>query len=263
MIWIIILAIIRLPRKWAPGIDKAKLLADITTKICKKETIMHTEFGVFYGNLSMVANINPNYEKNIHSILIDNYQRNIHRDGRIFINVGTHIGKYLIDMTKNYGYESCGFEPTPSSYKYLQISAILSGIWEKVHLYNVGLGDKDEILDFYQSSVAAYNTFCNDQRILNTEKTQAKVMRFDDMGLGLDAKNVALILMDVEGFEYHALNGMKMFLSSLKNVDVVVEIHENCPNKKKVLDLMRTIGYSTTQIDSGNWLFKRGDGCAA
>jgi len=253
MTWIILLAIIRLPRKHAPGVDKAKLLNDITSKICNKEVTMYTSFGTFHGNFSMVANVNPNYEKNIHQLMLENYHHNKDRK-RIFINVGTHIGEYLIDMAKNYGYEGYGFEPTPSTFEYLIKSIYLSKVEKKVRVYNVGLGSMDAMMFFYQSPISAYNTFCNDQKILNMEKIQVPVKRFDGMKLDLNAEDVKLILIDTEGFEYFVLTGMKALLEKMTDVDIIVEIHLN---KEKVLNFMKGLKYMAEPIDSGNWLFRR------
>jgi FkbM family methyltransferase len=256
MVWITILAIIRLPRKYAPGIDRAKLLSDITTKICRKETIMRTRYGTFYGNLSMVANISSNYEKNIHRLLVENYYRNKDRK-RIFINIGAHVGKYLIDLTKNYGYESYGFEPTPTTAKYLKINTILSGVEDRTKVFNFGLGHKEDVLDFYQSTVSGFNTFCPDEQILGMEKIQAPVKKFDDLDLGITEEDVSLILIDAEGFEYNVLRGMKQFLSRLVDVDIIVEIHENSRNKRYITRLMKALGYEIRPIDTANWLYRK------
>ena len=256
MVWVTVLAIIRIPRKHAPGINKAKLLADITTKLCEKEITMHTVYGTFNGNLSIVANINPLMEQNIYHLMMENYERNKGRK-RIFVNAGAHIGRYLIDMTKNFGYESYGFEPTPETFKYLKKNIFLNGVMDKAHAFNFGLGDKDDIIDFYQSSVSGFNTFCEDQKVLNTEKIQVPIKRFDDLDLKIETKDVALVLMDTEGFEYYVLGGMKEFLKKLNDVDIIVEIHEACEKKGIIVEMMQKMGYDANPIDTGNWLFRR------
>jgi FkbM family methyltransferase len=257
MVWITALAIMRLPRKHAPGVDKAKLLADLTTQICKKEVTMETQWGTFTGNMSMVANLNPNAEEKICSVIVDNYNRNKGREPRIFINAGAHVGRYLVDLTKNFGYTSYGFEPTPETFNYLKLNTIQSGIAERATVFNFGLGDGDEVLEFYQSSNCGFNTFCREQKILNTEAIQVPVKRFDGLDLAINPKDVALVLIDTEGFEFNVLKGMKELLSDMNNVDVIVEIHETSKNTDGILDFMRGMGYLPSPIDSGNWLFRK------
>jgi FkbM family methyltransferase len=257
MAWIIILAFIRLPRKHSPGIDKAKLLADITTKICEKELTMHTDWGTFYGNFSMVANINPRAEWPTCIAIADNVTRNKDRERRVFINAGAHVGRYLVDLTKNYGYESYGFEPTPSTYQYLMKNALVSCDWMKFHLFNFGLGDENTMLDFYESTVCGFNTFCADQQVLNMVKRQVPVKRFDDLGLKINPKDVALILIDAEGFEFKVLRGMKNLLEAIKDADIIVEIHETSEEVEDIMNYMRAMGFIPTPIDSANWLFRK------
>jgi FkbM family methyltransferase len=257
MFWITALAVMRLPRKHAPGINKAKLLADVTTKICEKEIVMHTSFGTFYGNMSIVANINPLAEAPTCSAIADNIERNWEREPKVFVNVGAHVGRYLVDLTKNYGYESYGFEPTPSTYKHLMKNALVSCDWTKFHLFNFGLGDENTVLDFYESTVCGFNTFCADQKVLNMEKTQVPVKRFDDLDLKINPKDVALMLIDAEGFEFKVLKGMKKFLKELDNVDIIIEIHETSGEAEDIMSYMKAMSFISSPIDSANWLFRK------
>jgi len=259
MFWITVLAVIRLPHKHMPGISKSKLLADPSPKLCKKEITMVTDFGTFHGNLSIVANINPVAEGPTVAAIAENIERNKDREPRIFIDVGAHIGRYVIDLAKNYGYLAYGFEPTPKTFKFLEQSIQLSGVESKAWAIPYGLGDKDEVLKFYQSEVLGFNTFCEDQKVLDTTTIWVPVQRFDDttLGKGMVPQHVALVLIDTEGFEDKVLRGMENLLRRMTDVDVIVEIHETCPNKDYIMDMMGRFGYTARPIDSGNWLFRR------
>ncbi len=47
----------------------------------------------------------------------------------------------MIELAKNYGYHSVAFEPSPETFKMLQVNTLLSGVEKNTTLINMGLSD--------------------------------------------------------------------------------------------------------------------------
>lgn len=47
----------------------------------------------------------------------------------------------MIELAKNYEYFSVGFEPSPETFRMLQINTLLSKVEDRVTVFNIGLSD--------------------------------------------------------------------------------------------------------------------------
>ena len=63
------------------------------------------------------------------------------KKNKVFIDIGSHVGRYVIELAKNYGYHSVAFEPSPETFKMLQVNTLLSGVEKNTTLINMGLSD--------------------------------------------------------------------------------------------------------------------------
>lgn len=50
--------------------------------------------------------------------------------------------------------------------------------------------------------------------------------------------------MDVEGFEYEVLKGMKELLSNIKHTDMIIEIMPRTATKHQTMELMASYGFN-------------------
>lgn len=140
----------------------------------------------------------PDYEPEIQEVIQANVHKTRNQEQKIFLNIGSHIGRFAIELTKKYGYESYCFEPSPETFKTLQINALLSEVSDKMHLYNLCLGEADgETLFNYIADNDASSKMVSekdsDSKADHYITVPVKVYDHLDLGISPD-----LIIMDVE-----------------------------------------------------------------
>ncbi len=111
-------------------------------KFCNKPILFTTSWGTYLAHTADAWTVTqPNYEEEIRSIIDANIARFENDKNKVFIDIGSHVGRYVIELSKNYGYHSVAFEPSPETFKMLQVNTILSGVEDNVTLINRGLSD--------------------------------------------------------------------------------------------------------------------------
>jgi FkbM family methyltransferase len=136
------------------------------------------------------------------------------KPGDIFFDIGSNIGLhslYAAEALKNSG-EIYAFEPTPVTHSRLQENITLNNLGNIIHAYNIGLSNKQEQLDLNVSTSGydAWNSFADLQHVSLETTIQTSVMRFDEFVTekSVDYSQIALIKVDVEGWELNVLDGM-------------------------------------------------------
>gem|GEM_PF-6289741 len=113
-------------------------------KLFHKPFIFKTPFGTFLGStVNHRTVLIPDYEPEIQQVIKQNIETTMHQPEKVFLNIGAHIGRYAIELSKNYGYTSYCFEPSPMTFKTLKINTLLSDVEHKVNLFNFCLGEND------------------------------------------------------------------------------------------------------------------------
>lgn len=225
----------------------------------EKDFIFKTNFWVFlWKTFNHWVILEHDYEPWINKIIKKNYKKNGNWEN-IFIDIWAHVGRYVVELTKNYWYHTYGFEPYPETFKYLKINTILSNIEDKVNIYNYALWDRNSEMLFEH---IAYNDGSsrlveNDKKEENWKYTKVPVKMFDEAWLNIDPKKTRLIIMDVEWFELNVLKWMKNFLSETKNIDIIIEIWEDNKTKENVIKFMKNIWFLFQEepVDEVNYLF--------
>lgn len=159
-----------------------------THKLFHKSFIFHTSFGTFLGStVNHWTVLIPNYEPEIQRVIQHNISKTGHKTEKVFLNIGAHIGRFAIELSKKYGYTSYCFEPSPETYKTLKVNTILSGVEDKMHLYNFCLGEEngttlfDYISDNDASSKMVSHNAKNKEQ--NTKFLEVPVKRYDSLDL--------------------------------------------------------------------------------
>ncbi len=167
------------------------------------------------------------------------------RKGDTFIDVGANIG-YLTMIGAGYvgksGKVHC-FEPVPIYFNFLSKSAKINKEYNFT-LNNCAIGDSSGVADIKISSLSniGWNTmvpvFDIDPDKIK-EIIKVKVRRLDDYIFENSLEEVALIKIDVEGFEFNALRGLIRFFK--KNKD-------NLP--ALIVEVMPSIAYELKDLES-------------
>lgn len=203
----------------------------------------------------------PGYEEEIRIVIDANIARFQSKKNKIFIDIGSHVGRYVIELAKNYGYHSVAFEPSPETFKMLQVNTILSGVENNVTLINMGLSDHvwEVAFEYFDShdGGSRVTQFPDDYTHL-AHKISIPVKPYDSIVHAYKADDVCMILIDVEGYELPVLRWMEKFLRELGDwVDLIVEIFENNPAHIETVKYLETLGFSGIQIEKDNWSFRK------
>ena len=95
----------------------------------------------------------------------------------------------------------------------------------------------------------------------NIGKEKVLVKKFDDLDLGISSinKNYTIVKIDVEGFEFEVLKGMKRFLSSMKII-IKLEFNKKAWNStniefKEFIDFIDDLNYETYIYKKDRFIF--------
>ena len=166
----------------------------------------------------------------------------------IFIDVGTHIGRYSILMAKK-KLEVFSFEPLKTNFNQFKINASLNGIEKNIHFYNTGIGDKKRKTKiFYDKNKGGEASIVFNKSMLTEEINLDKL----DNLLKFSSQKRIILKIDVEGFEYEVLKGARNFIKR-NNPDIFIEIWDK--NKKRDYTFFKKVGYSSK--DGELWIKDR------
>jgi FkbM family methyltransferase len=225
-----------------------------------KEYMFKTDFGTFMVfSIDSWDIIKPDYEIEIQKVLFANAKEFKRDKDKIFVDVGAHIGRYAIELSKNYGYNVLAFEPSRKTYNILKVNTILSNVEDKIHLFNFALGDKNATAEFVEVPLREagnhVKSYTKGAHIKVKNDNLIEVKKFDDLKLDINYNHIKLILIDAESFEYQVVKGMENTLKRLNDIDVVVEILNHVESKSKTMKYLTDLGFRIKAIDDNNFLF--------
>lgn len=130
----------------------------------------------------------------------------------VYLDVGANIGTTLIPAAKSVkGGRAIGFEPHPKVFTYLLENIALNNLEKQVELHNCALGSMRGLVNF------STNKMDNQNRVLLSKSGMlVPLRRLDDFSQHYSA--VALLKIDVEGYEKFVLEGGKRTLEKTECV---------------------------------------------
>lgn len=201
---VLILEILDAGKKIAPKtMEKIMFRAK---NILKKYYHFRTPFGNYLSHSYNAAWVmQENYEPEIKEVIQKNVERNKGKKN-YFFNIGGHVGRWAINLAYNHEYHGIVFEPSPETFRILQVNTILSCVHDKLMLYNFGLGDVNAELQFaYYAAHDGGSHVITEQEnayIAEADIITIPVRVFDEMiGKEISEEILAqtrLIIMDVE-----------------------------------------------------------------
>lgn len=180
------------------------------------------------------------------------FKNNI-RTGNTVLDVGANIGfhtLYFSDLVGPSG-RVIAFEPVPVNFSALTANINLNTA-ANIEPLNIALGlvnaETDIHIDREATNPGAYNLFEEGEK--NTRITIAVA---DDFIPSLNIREINLVKIDVEGFEYQVIKGMQHTLAKYKPT-VVFEyerdyICRNGDDPSLIFELFSKLGYSLFSID--------------
>ena len=170
-------------------------------------------------------------------------------NSEILIDIGANIGFYSILSSSRFG-QIYSFEPNERNFKVLKKN-IENNKLKNIKILNFGLGENEEVLignsntkgKLFQTSGFAINKD-------NKKGERVLVKKGDDI---LQFKNKTLtIKIDVEGFEFFVLKGLK---NNLINNSCVLQIEIWEKNNDEVHKFLKSLGYKMLISIDGDTYF--------
>ena len=136
-----------------------------------------------------------------------------HRPEPVALDIGANVGHHALYLA-SFCAQVHAFEPYDTVSKCLDEKILRNGLTH-IHLHRVGLGERDEELDFFapQGSNTGTGSFVASHEPKNNQPAgRLKLVQADAYLAGLQLSRVDLIKIDVEGFELSVLRGLRTTL---------------------------------------------------
>lgn len=143
----------------------------------------------------------------------------IKKDDVIYI-IGTHVGTLLVPLAKKVK-QIIGYEANEDTFWYVEMNLALNRL-KNVELFNYAIGDQKKIVTFYQNTVNSGGSKIapkTDDIMYNHDnpnKVDVQMIALDDHIAEKSLPNPTAMIMDIEGAEYYALQGMSKTLEALR-----------------------------------------------
>ena len=170
-------------------------------------------------------------------------------NSEILIDIGANIGFYSILSSRRFK-QLYSFEPNKRNFKVLKKNIDKNKL-KNIKILNFGLGEKEEVLigtsntkgKLFQTSGFAINK--------DNKKGESVIVKKGDDVLQFKNKNLT-IKIDVEGFEFFVLKGLK---NNLINNSCVLQIEIWEKNNDEVHRFLNSLGYRIISSIDGDTYF--------
>jgi len=136
-----------------------------------------------------------------------------------FVDIGANIGEFTILASRVIGAKSIAIEPLPEIIARLSDQLLINDVCDSVSILPLAVGDTI-------GSVYLTNKRDSMDRVtLNSESPEMLQVSASTLDLCLAGEGPYFIKIDVEGYEWHVLNGARRILSLPNTVAVVVELN--------------------------------------
>ena len=143
----------------------------------------------------------------------------VYPEDNIYI-LGTHVGTLLIPLSK-----CCknivGYEANPNTFWFLQKNILLNDI-QNTKVFNLAVGDKKKNIIFYKNKIntggSKIKPLHDNKRykVDSHEEVEVEMISLDDHIISNELPNPNGVVMDIEGAEYLALQGMQDVLKKIR-----------------------------------------------
>ncbi len=139
--------------------------------------------------------------------------------------VGTHVGSLLIPLAKNVELVT-GIEANPDTFEFLQLNLKLNNL-DNAQIYNFAAGDKQGQIEFYKNTHNSGGSKIKKGTLVADfiyDSPQVILVPMKVLDEELADQNFDMIIMDIEGSEYFAMQGMNNLLEKCQILQL-----EICP----------------------------------
>lgn len=158
----------------------------------------------------------------------------------IFIDIGAHIGKYSIFLSKYFS-KIIAIEPDKNNFNLLSKNVKTNRLENKILPFNIAILDKEKVVWFFEYEDSVKSSIKSSENEMPINKYKVRSTSLDKLveKLGIDTEKIRLIKIDVEGAEFEVIKGAVKTLKNSKPI-LLIEIKKN---KFKILKLLKHLGY--------------------
>ena len=167
-----------------------------------------------------------------------------------FIDIGANFGLYTLyasRIIKDKG-QIISFEPFSQNYNALSRNATLNNLTH-VCLEKIAIGEQADTIHLYYDEQEQNLGMASAKPVENGIKEEVPVTSLDLYLKDKSLSKIDLIKIDIEGFEFAALRGMKETLEAYSPA-LLIEIFDNdAYNSNEVQSFLENLGYQKYYID--------------
>ncbi len=203
--------------------DLVSIVASVKYLLFKKshgkDRIVQTSVGKFFcrKNTNDFQFANFHYEWGVKKYVLNHVA-----EYNVFIDGGACIGEYSV-LLSQYNIRCIAFEPIQRNFDVLVKNLELNNLTDKVLVFQCGLGEKNESVNFDYNPV---NTGASHISAKGCKSDcLSEIRTFDSVlpQLNLQAEDRILFKLDVEGMELEALQGAASFIRQFKHITFIME----------------------------------------
>jgi len=181
------------------------------------------------------------------------------KNDSVFIDIGANIGLYTLYASKliNKNGQIISFEPFPKNFQSLTQNITLNGL-SNVRIEKVAIGENEGNVNLYYNEREKNLGMVSTTPLEKGIKEEVEVVSLDSYLKNESFTRIDLIKIDIEGFEYPALLGMKETLATF-HPTLLIEIldgNESINQISKCDTLLKEFGYNKYFIDDNGNLSK-------
>jgi len=142
------------------------------------------------------------------------------KDGDIMIDAGANIGAISLPIAKNRNVRIYAFEPAKKIHDTLLQNIAINNV-KNIKALPLALSDKEGEVDFYESD--RVHGWSGMVKIDSFQKYQVKTTTLDQFAEQNNLDKVAVLKMDVQGWEYFVLKGAEKMIREKRIAHILFE----------------------------------------
>lgn len=162
------------------------------------------------------------------------------KQGYTVVEIGANIGYYALMESRLVGSKGriYAIEPSPGNFRNLKKNIELNG-YKNIESFELGIGDKKGTAKIFISPHSNLSSLVVQKNKKVIDTVDIKISTLDEFLKG--KKSPDFIRMDVEGYEYNIIRGMKNILRSKKPMKIFIELHPHIMGRGKTEYVLKTL----------------------
>lgn len=195
-----------------------------------------------FNNRIFYTNFNDVFNRFVEIFINGSYYFNTNKDNPLIIDCGASFGLSTLFFKRMYPKSRiiC-FEPSKFAYLLLKKN-ILTNRFRNVELYNLGLFDKEKIVNLYYTTPGSGSSSIFKKSNKDENREKIKLIRLSKFIRENKIRNIDFLKIDVEGSETNIIKDIKNELKIINSI--AIEFHYDVNNKinslSKILHILES-----------------------